>query len=140
MVSQTIRNFIVAAMAIAVCGLTPTVQAQETVTQGVEDVEQMFDSFTVSLVASTICDPPNERAMTNFLNNLMVVQGSILNAYQLKYPDLGGTAILNIIDNRIRRMGESIQSRIAREGCTHASVVELLDLFEINSRPNLFRE
>ena len=137
---QSIRNFIVGAMAIAVCGLVPTVQAQQSTTQGIADTEQMFDSFTVSLVASTVCNPPNERTMSNFLNNLMVVQGSILSAYQQKYPDLDETAILNIIDNRIRRLGESIQSRIAREGCTHASVVELLDLFEINARPNLFKQ
>ncbi|TDI61943.1 MAG: hypothetical protein E2O92_02175 [Alphaproteobacteria bacterium] len=135
-----IRNFVAVATVVTLWGLSPNVQAQETAAQGVANIEQMFDSFTVSLVASTICDPPKERTLSNFLGNLMVVQGSILSAYQQKYPDLDETAILNIIDNRIHRLGESIQDQIAREGCMDASIVELLDLFEINSRPDLFKQ
>jgi hypothetical protein len=137
---SSLRRFIAGTAILVLLGWAPVVQAQQTDRQSATDIEQMFDSFTVSLVAATVCKPPNERTLSNFLGNLMVVQGSILGAYQQEYPDLDETAILNVIDNRIRRLGGSIQDQIARVGCTDESIVELVQLFEINARPDLFTQ
>jgi hypothetical protein len=137
---SSLRRFIAGTAILVLLGWAPVVQAQQTDRQSATDIEQMFDSFTVSLVAATACKPPNERTLSNFLGNLMVVQGSILGAYQQEYPDLDEAAILNVIDNRIRRLGGSIQDQIAQVGCTDESIVELVQLFEINARPDLFTQ
>jgi hypothetical protein len=106
--------------------------------QSTVDAERLFDSFTVSLVAASRCDPPDERTMTRFLGNLLIVQDEIRRQYRARYPNADETTLLGIIDNRIKRLGNSLENRIAARGCMDESIIKLVRLFELNARPDLF--
>ena len=102
------------------------------------DVGQMFDSFTISLVAATSCAPPDDATLSNFLGNLMVVQRAILDEYKARYPRADEANLLRIIDERISQLGRSVQDRIASVGCTDESVTTMVQMFRVNARADLF--
>ena len=106
--------------------------------QSTADAERLFDSFTVSLVAASRCDPPDERTMTRFLSNLLIVQDEILRQFKARYPNADEATLLGVIDNRIKRLGSSLENQIAVRGCMDESIIKLVRLFELNARPDLF--
>ena len=102
-------------------------------------VGQMFDSFTVSLVAASRCDQPDERTMSRFMGNLMIVQDAILGEYRKRYPRADEATLLGVIDRRINQLGGNVEKAIAQRGCMDASIIRLVRLFELNARPDLFQ-
>ena len=128
------RAYWCAFIGIVMLALPSQVEAQSPA-----ETEQMFDSFTISLVAASRCDQPDERTMSRFLGNLMVVQEAMLSQLRGRYPRADEKTLLSIIDKRIARLGQSVEKNIAQLGCMDASIIRLVRLFEMNARSNLFR-
>lgn len=120
-------------------GLSITFTAPKAQAQDMGQVGQMFDTFTVSPVAASRCDQPDERTLSRFTANLMVVQEAILNEYCKRYPRADDANLLGIIDRRINQLGGNVEKAIAQRGCMDASIIRLVRLFELNARPDLFQ-
>ena len=106
--------------------------------QSISDIDALFERFTVSLVAGTRCSQPSQETMNRFFGNLMIVQELIVERYRERYPNADAASIGQLIDDRIKIIGDAVEQAIASKGCNDPDVVKMIDLFQLHSRADLF--
>lgn len=95
---------------------------------------KMFDNFFISLVAARTCDNPDERTMSMFFRNMLIVQKLATDFYTKALPDKSEAEINTLLNARAEKLDSVVKSSIAAKGCTDPEIIKLVQSFDVNAR------
>ena len=99
-----------------------------------DPITTMFDNFSISLVAAHRCRPPDEKTMTMFMQNLMIVQQITVNHYRKLVPDKSVDEITDMLNARVQNLDMLVNDAIQSKGCTDPEVAKMVDSFDANAK------
>ncbi len=99
-----------------------------------DPVTVMFDNFSISLVAAHRCRQPDEKTMTMFMQNLMIVQQVTIKHYREMLPEKSVDEITEMLNTRVQNLDTVITDAIQVNGCTSPEIAKMVDSFDVNAR------